>query len=104
MHSLPKLEVTFSKLKKYVNQQGGYDLEERAGDVTLSFVPAFPEALEKGWEDSCPPRVIMHGTIQHDKIAFNRVQVEQDNHIRDKDMEIAEFTYRSWLQYIEDNY
>ncbi len=96
--------MTLSKLRKYVDQQGGYDLEERAGDITLSFVPAFPEALEKGWEDSSPPRVIMHGTIRQDKIAFHKVQVEQDNQIRDKDMEIAEFTYRSWLQYIEDNY
>lgn len=101
---MPKLEVTLFKLKKYVEQQGGYDLEERAEDVTLSFVPAFPEALEKGWENSPPPRVIMHGKIIKGKITFNRVQVEQDNHLRDKDMEIAEFTYRSWLQYIEDNY
>jgi hypothetical protein len=96
--------VTLSKLQKYVEQQGGYDLEERGGDVTLSFVPAFPEALEKGWEDNPPPRVIMHGTIRQDKIAFNKVEIEQDNHIVEKEMEIAEFTYRSWLQYIEDNY
>jgi hypothetical protein len=101
---LPKLQVTFSKLKKYIEQQGGYDLEQKDDTVTLSFVPAFPEALEKGWEGSPPPRVIMHGQLLKGLLTFNSVEVEEDHKLRAKDEETAEFTYRGWLQFIEENY
>ena len=101
---MPKFEVTYSKLKKYAEEQGGYDLEELDNELILSFVPAFPEALEKGWEGESPPRVIMHGRIIKDKITFELVQVEKDNELITKDLDLAEFTYRSWLHYIEDNY
>jgi hypothetical protein len=101
---LAKLHVSFSKLEKYIEQRGGYDLEREGNKVTLSFVPAFPEALEKGWEDAPPPRVIMHGKVEKGTLFFDAVEVEENHKIRSKEYETAEFTYRSWLQYIEDNY
>jgi hypothetical protein len=96
--------VTYSKLKKYVEQQGGYDLEEERDRVTLSFAPAFPEALEKGCEDNPPPRVIMQGNIVNGLLTFDSVEVEENHKLRTKDLETAEFTYRSWLEFIEENY
>ena len=101
---MPKLQVTFSKLKKYVDEQGGYDLEQEDDKVTLSFVPAFPEALEKGWEDNPTPRVIMHGKLVEGLFIIDLVEVEEEHKLRTKDLETAEFTYRSWLQFIEENY
>lgn len=101
---MPKLQVTFSKLKKYVDQQGGYDLDQKDNEVTLSFVPAFPEALDKGWEDNPAPRVIMHGKLVKGLLTFDLVEVEEEHRLRTKDLETAEFTYRSWLQFIEENY
>ncbi len=98
------LRVTFSKLKKYVEQQGGFDLDQKGKKVTLSFVPAFPEALEKGSEGNPPPRVIMHGQILNGLLTFNSVEIEEDHKLRRKDLDTAEFTYRGWLQFIEDNY
>ena len=101
---MPKLQVTFSKLKKYIEQQGGYDLDQEHDNVTLTFVPAFPEALEKGWEGVPPPRVIMHGVLVNSLLIFDSVEIEEDHKLRTKDYETAEFTYKGWLQFIEDNY
>jgi hypothetical protein len=101
---MAKLHVSYTKLKKYIEQQGGYDLDQEKDAVTLSFVPAFPEALEKGCEGSSPPRVIMHGRLTGDLLVFDSVEIGQDQELRAKDYETAEFTYRSWLQFIEDNY
>jgi hypothetical protein len=101
---LAKLQVSLSKLQKYAEQQGGYDIELSGDELTLSFVPAFPEALEKSSDNNAPPRVIMHGRVLEEFVVFNLVQVEQDGAMQEKDLETAEFTYRSWLQYIEDNY
>jgi hypothetical protein len=98
------LQVTLSKLKRYTEQQGGFDLQESGNDIILSFVPAFPEALEKAWTDNPAPRVTMYGKITEDTVAFNLVEMEIGNSRLTKDPEVAEFTYRSWLQYIEDNY
>ncbi|MHB1908404.1 MAG: hypothetical protein ACYCQJ_05980 [Nitrososphaerales archaeon] len=101
---MEKLTVNFSKLKRYIDQQGGYDLEQDSNKITLSFVPAFPEALEKSWDDKPAPRVIMHGKISGSSVLFDSVQIEEDGILRPKDLEVAELTYRSWLQFIEDNY
>lgn len=105
LSSLGKLTVSFSKLKKYIEQQGGYDLESEGPDrIVLSFVPAFPEALEKGWQDNPPPKVVMHGALAEGTVTFDRIFVEQENNISEKDPDVAELTYRDWLRYIEDSY
>lgn len=67
-------------------------------------MPAFPEALEKGWEGVPPPRVIMHGVLVNSLLIFDSVEIEEDHKLRTKDYETAEFTYKGWLQFIEDNY
>ncbi len=100
--SLKGLEVNYSKLKKYIEQQGGYDLSESEDSIVLSFMPSFPEALEKG-ETNNPPRVIMHGKLESGIVTFFLVQVENDDSIRSKDPEESELAYQSWLQFIEDN-
>jgi hypothetical protein len=96
--------VTFSKLKRYIEQQGGYDLEQLGNDVSLSFVPVFPEAIEKGRDDASPPRVILHGKINRQELTFYSVEIEENHTLRTKDFETAELTYRSWLEFIEENY
>ena len=97
------LEVNYSKLKKYIEQQGGYDLSETGDTIVLSFMPSFLEALEKG-ETNTPPRVIMHGKLESGIVTFFLVQVEDDDSVRSKDPDESELTYQSWLQFIEDNY
>jgi hypothetical protein len=105
---LSRLIVSFEKLGKYANSHGGFELlreEDKSGNnetIILSFVPSFPEALEKG--DSTPPRVIMTGNVQGDKVEFNRVQIEDSLGLRDRDIEESELVYKSWLEYIEENY
>jgi hypothetical protein len=101
---LSRLRVTFSKLKKYVEEQGGYDLHEEKGEVALSFIPTFPEAQEKGAEDSPPPRVIMHGRLEAGFLTFDVIEIEQDHKVRTKDLETAELAYGTWLEFIEQNY
>lgn len=95
--------MTYSKLKRYIEEQGGYDLSESNENVVLSFVPTFPEALEKGASDS-PPRVVMQGLLKDDSVTFSSVQVEEENVTKVKDSQTAELTYRSWIAYIEENY
>ncbi len=98
----PDLSVTLAKLKKYVKEQGGYDLYEDSDKVTLTFVPSFPEALEKS--EGANPRIIMHGTIERSKVVFEKIQVEEEGMVRDKDLEDAKLAYHAWLGYIEENY
>lgn len=101
--ALPSLRVTFSKLQKYIDEQGGYDLTLSDGSVVLSFVPSFPEALEKGATDF-PPRVVMRGALKGDYVTFSSFELEEDDVTKVKDPEEAELTYRSWIAFIEDNY
>ncbi|MGI0085507.1 MAG: hypothetical protein ACREBQ_10535, partial [Nitrososphaerales archaeon] len=84
--------MTYSKLQKYIYEQGGYDLSEVNGNVVLSFVPSFPEALEKG-DNSPTPRVVMRGTLKDDFVTFSSFQVEEENVTKVKDPEVAELTY-----------
>ena len=98
-----RLKVTYSKLRRYIEEQGGYDLYETDGKVELSFVPSFPEALEKSMGDSTP-RVTMKGILDSDRLTFSSIIVEEDGITREKDPETAELTYKSWLAYIEENY
>ncbi len=100
---MPGLEVTFRKLEEYAKQHGSYELVAEGDDVTLTFVPAFPEALEKN-EGDCPPRVIMRGKLIEGTIHFDNVEVEDRSGLHVKEMEDAELTYKSWLDYIEENY
>ena len=72
--------------------------------MTLTFVPSFPEAQEKGDPDYPPPRVVMYGEIKSSKVHFSRVEMEDEKGVRDKDMEESRMTYQSWLEFIEDNY
>jgi hypothetical protein len=97
-----ELSVTLSKLKKYVEEQGGYDLYEESGEVILTFVPSFPEALEKS--DGASPRVVMHGRVHEGKVTFEKIKVEEEREIRTKDLEDAKLAYGAWLGFIEENY
>jgi hypothetical protein len=96
------LSVTLSKLRKYVNDQGGYDLYEQGDEIILTFVPSFPEALEKS--DGSSPRVVMHGRVQNGKVVFQRIQVEEEKQSWEKELDDAKLAYRAWLGFIEDNY
>lgn len=96
------LSVTLSKLKKYVKEQGGYDLFELGNEVTLTFVPSFPEALEKS--DGASPRIIMHGKVVGNAVVFEKIEVEEELGIREKELEDAKIAYHAWLGFIEENY
>lgn len=96
------LVVTYSKLLRYCELNGGYDLERVGSDVSLSFVPNFPEALEKA--DSIVPRVHMSGTANNDKVEFTAFEMEDSNGIRTRNVDDAEIVYKGWLSYIEDNF
>ena len=72
--------------------------------MTLSFVPSFPEAQEKGYRDSPPPRVTMYGTMVGRKVVFERVEIDDALGQREKNIEEAKLTYEGWLGFIEDNY
>ncbi len=100
---LAGLKVSYSKLLKYIDEQGGYDISETGGKIMLSFVPSFPEAIEKG-ENTSPPRVVMYGDLNDGVVTFSLVQVEDDTKTRTKDASEAELTYRSWIAFIEENY
>ncbi len=69
----------------------------------LSFVPSFPEAVEKGANVS-PPRVLMQGKLLNDVVTFSLVQVDDEDRSRIKDDSEAELTYKSWIAFIEENY
>jgi hypothetical protein len=46
----------------------------------------------------------MKGKISKGKVQFESVEIEDRLGIRKKEMEVAELTYRSWLEFIEENY
>jgi hypothetical protein len=101
---LTELVVTFSKLERYCGANGGYDIERHDSKVTLTFVPSFPEAQDKGDPDNPPPRIFMHGKIVSNRVHFTKVEVEDEQGIREKEMGEARLTYEAWLQFIEENY
>ncbi|MHB8565902.1 MAG: hypothetical protein ACYC7D_14180 [Nitrososphaerales archaeon] len=101
---MAELSVTLSKLKKYCKKDGSYDLDAKKGAVTLTFVPSFPEAQEKGDRDSPAPRVTMIGRTMGKKVIFDKVEIEDISGVREKDIEEARLTYEGWLGFIEDNY
>ena len=97
-----KLEVTLDKLEKYAKNQGGYDIFIEGDRITLSFVPVFPEVLEKG--DAPPPRVVMSGKISQGRITFEKVEIEDSDRSVERNSEESEMVYKSWLDYIEENF
>jgi hypothetical protein len=96
------LKVTLTKLQKYCEDHGGYDLTVEDDSVTLSFVPNFPEALEKG--DSSVPKVSMIGRKEGVNAVFDRVEMEDSSGVRIRDAEESELVYRGWLDFVEQNY
>jgi len=101
---MTELMVSLDKLQRYCKAHGGYELEDQGRNVTLTFVPSFPEAQEKGDPDHPPPRVIMYGELEEGKVHFSRVEIEDEKGVREKEMEESRMTYQSWLEFIEDNY
>jgi len=99
---MSRLKVSLGKLERYAKNQGGYDIYVNEDSVTLSFVPVFPEVLEKG-EDS-PPRVVMTGTLSEGRVEFQKVEIENGNTSIERSSEESEMIYKSWLDYIEENY
>jgi len=100
---MSKLSVNLQKLEKYAALHGGYEILKDKNQITVSFVPAFPEALEKG-DDSSPPRVIMTGELMRERVEFSKVEVEDSAGLRTRDQKEAELVYGSWLEFIEENY
>lgn len=75
---------------------------KKGTNITLTFVPTFPEAQDKG--DATTHRVVMSGKLVNEFVIFDQVEIEDESGLRLKDPEEAELTYGSWLDYIEDNY
>ena len=96
------LSVTLSKLQRYCKEQGGCDLALNGLAVTLTFVPNFPEAIEKS--DLPPPRVTMIGKIVGQTVNFEHVEREDSSGSRVKEPEESELAYGSWISFIEENY
>ena len=99
---MPTRTVTLSKLKKYCEENGSFDLSIQDSQVLLCFVPTFPEAVEKG--NSSPPKVTMTGTFAGEKVQFHRVEIEDASGQRIRDQDEAELVYSTWLDFIEENY
>lgn len=100
---MSKLRVSLDKLERYAKNQGGYDIFVNGDLVVLSFVPVFPEVLEKG--DAPPPRVVMTGRkIEGAKVEFQKVEIETGLETFERSLEESEMVYKSWLDYVEENY
>ena len=99
---MSKLKVTLEKLERYAKNQGGYEIFVDGDRVALSFVPVFPEVLEKG--DSSPPRVTMTGKLSKGTVDFQKVEIENSSGSRERNLEESELVYKSWLDFIEENF
>ncbi len=99
---MSNLQVTLEKLERYAKNQGGYDIYIADDMVMLSFVPVFPEVLAKG--DTAPPRVVMTGKLTMGRVDFQKVEIEEGSESVEKSPEESEMVYKSWLDYIEENY
>ena len=71
-------------------------------NVTLTFVPNFPEAIEKS--DAQPPKVTMIGNIVGEKVIFDRVEMEDSQGFRVKGKVESDVAYGSWIAFIEESY
>ena len=96
------LSVTYSKLEKFCKEQGSYDLSRQNNQILLTFMPTFPEAVEKG--DSVTPKITMVGLLSGDRVEFTQVEVDDSSGLHFRDREEAGLVYQSWLDYIEENY
>jgi hypothetical protein len=96
------MEVTYSKLVRYIKENRLYQLLRNGESVDLVFVPDFPEA--EAHSNGEPVRIIMHGKIKGDKLFFDAIQVDEGGILKRKDLEEASYTYSGWLQFIEENY
>lgn len=101
-HHRKRLQVTYSKLLKYTHENRFYEIEEKDGNVSIIFSPNFPEAVAHSQGETV--RVIMKAKLEGDKLVFEHIFVDDGSGIREKDMAEAVFTYRAWLQFIEENY
>lgn len=70
--------------------------------VTLTFIPNFPEAVEKS--DLPPPKVTMVGKIAGEAVIFERVEMEDHRGSKLRGAEESELAYGSWISFIEENY
>ncbi|MHB1867725.1 MAG: hypothetical protein ACYCPP_02120 [Nitrososphaerales archaeon] len=77
-------------------------MSKQNDQIVLTFVPTFPEAVEKG--DSVTPKITMIGSLSGDKVEFTQVEVDDSSGLHLRDQEEAELVYQSWLDYIEENY
>jgi hypothetical protein len=96
------LQVTYSKLIKYVGENKLYQLFRSGEFIDLVFVPDFPEA--EAHSNGEPVRIIMHGRLDGDKLLFDNIQVDEGGVLKQKDLEKASYAYSGWLQFIEENY
>jgi hypothetical protein len=98
---MSKLTVTLEKLERYAQNQGGYEIFVEGDNISLSFVPVFPEIVARG---DTSPRVVMTGKISGGKANFHKVEIENSSSSIERNLEESELVYKSWLDYIEDNY
>ena len=96
------LSITYSKLARFCEHNGGYDLHRSGSAVSLSFTPNFPEAIEKG--ESVLPRVHMSGIMKKARVQFTHFEMEDAKGTRARKVEEAEMVYKGWLDYIEENF
>lgn len=94
--------VSYSKLVRYCELSGSYDLYRDGSTVSLSFTPTLPEAIGKSELD--PPRVRISGTIKNDIVELTLFELEDAKGSRTKNLQEAEAVYKDWLDYIEENF
>jgi hypothetical protein len=99
---MPPLKVSLSKFRKYCDEQGGYDIIFGDGTVVVSFVPNFPEAIEK--TNSIIPKVTLMGRTEGNDVIFERAETEDSEGRKIRNPEELELVYGGWLSFIEENY
>ncbi|PSO09174.1 hypothetical protein B9Q04_01710 [Candidatus Marsarchaeota G2 archaeon BE_D] len=99
---MDRLEVTYSKLLRYVAGNSLYQVSLIHDSVDLVFTADFPEAESHSRGE--PARVIFHGRLVGEKVVFDRVQVDEGDRLVTKNPSDALYAYSSWLEFIEENY
>jgi len=74
-----RLEVTYSKLLRYVAGNSLYQVSRVHDSVDLVFTADFPEAESHSRGE--PARVIFHGRLVGEKVVFDRVQVDEGDRL-----------------------
>lgn len=95
------MEVSLTKLRKYVKKNPSYGIVQDGHNITLAFSPNLPAIEAHLGEDA---KIELFGHIVAGKVRFTSMKLTDAKGKRDFDTKEAEASFAAWLDDIESRY